>query len=289
MQYFSSSFFADADSSYEEAHYVIFGIPYDGTTSYISGTRDGPKAIREVSYNFETYIPEFDLDMTDIPVKDMGDLEPSSVPEMVVAEVESAVRDFLEDGKFPIMLGGEHSATVGAVRAIKPDCYIVCDAHLDLRDEYGDTPYNHACATRRVLESGVSEIYIIGGRSGPRDEFDLAKEDERIHLYTSDEVRRLGISSVLKTIEERISGKKCYLSIDADAIDCCLTPGLGTPEPFGLTPLDIKEVVDVLGKYASGFDYMEVCPIDAGQTAAVASKIIREFIAVNRMSSEKKY
>jgi len=276
MQYLSHSFFADADASYDSADYVLFGVPYDGTTTYLAGTREGPDAIRRVTRTFETYIPDVDIDLTDIQFADLGNIEPESQPEMVVSQVEDVTRDLVADGKIPILLGGEHSVTAGAIRAIAPECYVVCDAHLDLREEYGGSPYNHACVTRRVADLGTKHIVIIGARSGTREEYEYARS---LHLYTAEDVRARGIAEIIEEVLEIIRGKRTYLSIDADAIDCCLTPGLGTPEPFGITPYDIREVVRKIGPQSCAFDYVEVCPIDAGQTAAVAGKLIREFIA----------
>jgi agmatinase len=279
MPYFSHTSFADADSSYDDARYVIFGVPYDGTTSYRAGTRDGPRAIREVSYNFEAYIADIGIDLSEVPMTDMGDIEPYSLPGDVVEQVRTAVARLNADGKVPIMLGGEHSVTVGAVQALKPDCYVVCDAHLDLRTEYGNTPFNHACVTRRVAEEGVGEIFIVGARSGTEEEYAFARD---LHLFSADEVRRRGIEAVIDDIVSAVGGRSLYLSIDADAIDCCLTPGLGTPEPFGITHWDVRELVRALAPRSLGFDYVEVCPIDAGQTAAVAARIIRDFIGCHR-------
>jgi len=174
------------------------------------------------------------------------------------------------------MLGGEHTATIGAVRAVRPDVYVVCDAHLDLRDELDGTAYSHGCVARRVLDT-VDDVVIIGARSGDAGQFEVAAE--RTRLYTADAVREKGIAAVLGEVLGEFGGRRVYLSIDADAIDCCLTPGLGTPEPFGMTPLDIREVVRTLAPHAVGFDYVEVAPFDAGQTAAVAAQLVREFIA----------
>jgi agmatinase len=268
--------FADADASYEDARYVIFGAPYDGTTSFKPGTRFGPRAIRDLSFNFESYDPSTGIDFCDVPVADLGDLAVSKVPEELVGQVADVAGDIVGDGKIPVMLGGEHTATIGAVRAVRPDVYVVCDAHLDLRDELDGTPYSHGCVTRRVLDT-VEDVVIIGARSGDREQFEVAAE--RTRLYSSDTVREQGIGAVLREVLEDIGDKRIYLSIDADAIDCCLTPGLGTPEPFGMTPLDIREVVRTLAPHAAGFDYVEVAPFDAGQTAAVAAQIVREFIA----------
>ncbi len=280
MQYFTNNLFADADTSYEDARYVIFGVPYDATTSYVAGTRHGPDAIRNVSYNFEQYLPEYHYTLCDAKIHDLGNLEVPSLPGDVVDAVLDVTAEIAADGKIPILLGGEHSVTLGAYRAFRSECFVVCDAHLDLRDEFGNTPYNHACITRRVSEAGAKEIFIIGARSGTEEEYAFAKD---LNLYSADCVRERGIADILKEIVQTIGGRSVYLSIDADAVDCCLTPGLGTPEPFGITPFDLREVIRTIGPLAEAFDYTEVCPIDAGQTAAVAAKLIREFIAVHRI------
>lgn len=280
MENFYHPVFADTSSSYEDSEIIIFGVPYDGTSSYKSGARDGPDAIRAVTYNFETYLPRLDVDLSDFLVCDLGNLEVECLPDLIINQVEDTVRDIAAGGKFPIMIGGEHSVTVGTVRALSPECYIVCDAHLDLREEFGGSIYNHACVTRRVLDLGVKDIFIIGARSGTREEYELVQKDPHLHAYPPEEINARGLDCVLDEIEEKISGKKTYLSIDADAIDCCFTPGLGTPEPFGLRPVDVRDVVERFGRVCCGFDYVEVCPIDNGQTAAVAAKIIRDFIGI---------
>ena len=284
MQYFTNNLFADAETPYDDARYVIFGVPYDGTTSYLAGTRHGPDAIRKVSYNFEQYLPEYQYILSDAKIHDLGNLEVASTPEDVIGAVEGITAQIIADGKIPIVLGGEHSITLGSYRAIRSECFVVCDAHLDLRDEFGGTPYNHACITRRILETGAKEIFIIGARSGTKEEYECAK---RLNFYSADCVRERGISCILDEIVEKIGRKSVYLSIDADAIDCCLTPGLGTPEPFGITHFDIRDVIRTIGPLAEAFDYMEVCPIDAGQTAAVAAKLIREFIAIHRITNQE--
>ncbi|HJJ94257.1 MAG TPA: agmatinase [Methanocorpusculum sp.] len=276
MQSFSTTLFADADAEYSSADYVLFGVPFDGTTSFKAGCRDAPLAIRQVSYNIETYLPFYDLEMTDVSVHDMGDMYVECLPDLMVEQVADAVSDLMKDEKVPIMMGGEHSVTIGAVQTLKPKWYVVCDAHLDMQDEYRGSPFNHDCVTARVSEA-VSNIVIIGARSGCREEFEFAREN--YHLYTADDVEERGIRSVLDEVSALIGDDSLYLSIDADAIDCCLTPGLGTPEPFGLTPKDVRAVIRRLSKNAVGFDYVEVLPNDEGQTAMVAAHMIREFIA----------
>ncbi|MBQ4134949.1 MAG: agmatinase [Methanocorpusculum sp.] len=276
MQSFSTTLFADADAEYSSADYVLFGVPFDGTTSFKAGCRDAPLAIRQVSYNIETYLPFYDLEMTDVSVHDMGDMYVECLPDLMVEQVADAVSDLMKDEKVPIMMGGEHSVTIGAVQTLKPKWYVVCDAHLDMQDEYRGSPFNHDCVTARVSEV-VENIVIIGARSGCKEEFEYAREN--YHLYTADDVEERGIRAVLDEVSELIGDDSLYLSIDADAIDCCLTPGLGTPEPFGLTPKDLRAVIRRLVKNAVGFDYVEVLPNDQGQTAMVAAHMIREFIA----------
>ena len=276
MQSFSTTLFADADAEYSSADYVLFGVPFDGTTSFKAGCRDAPLAIRQVSYNIETYLPFYDLEMTDVSVHDMGDMYVECLPDLMVEQVADAVSDLMKDEKIPVMMGGEHSVTIGAVQTLKPKWYVVCDAHLDMQDEYRGSPFNHDCVTARVSEA-VENIVIIGARSGCKEEFEFAREN--YHLYTADDVEERGIRSVLDEVSELIGDDSLYLSIDADAIDCCMTPGLGTPEPFGLTPKDVRAVIRRLSKNAVGFDYVEVLPNDEGQTAMVAAHMIREFIA----------
>ena len=276
MQSFSTTLFADADAEYSSADYVLFGVPFDGTTSFKAGCRDAPLAIRQVSYNIETYLPFYDLEMTDVSVHDMGDMYVECLPDLMVEQVADAVSDLMKDEKIPVMMGGEHSVTIGAVQTLKPKWYVVCDAHLDMQDEYRGSTFNHDCVTARVSEA-VENIVIIGARSGCKEEFEFAREN--YHLYTADDVEERGIRSVLDEVSELIGDDSLYLSIDADAIDCCMTPGLGTPEPFGLSPKDVRAVIRRLSKNAVGFDYVEVLPNDEGQTAMVAAHMIREFIA----------
>lgn len=275
MQSFSNSLFADAEASYDDARYVIFGVPYDGTTSYRPGTRSAPGAIRAISYNFEPYMPEYGIELTEIPFTDLGDIFPEVDPEEVAAQVEDTVSMIIKDGKVPVMLGGEHSITIGAVRAAMPKWYVVCDAHLDFQEEYRGSRYNHDCVSARVRDLGIENIVIIGARSGSREEFEAAA---RHRLYTADEVHARGISAILEEVKAAIGSDPIYLSIDADAVDSCLTPGLGTPDPFGITHWDLRSAIRALAPHAVAFDYVEVLPNDSEQTAAVAAKMIREFI-----------
>ena len=278
MIHFQNHFFAGCTANYRDARYVIFGVPYDGTTSFKPGTRNGPRAIREMSYNFEAYVPSYNVDLANLPLIDLGDIDCGVLVEDVVTGVQAAVQDIIQDDKVPVMLGGEHSITAGAVKAARPDCFVVCDAHLDLREEFRGTKYNHACTTRRVYEEGIKDIIIIGARSGTEEQFEFARS---LLLFTADEIQKRGMDTVMGEISDALHNKRVYLSIDADVIDCCLTPGLGTPEPFGLTPQDIRKIIAAVAPRAVAFDYVEVCPFDDGQTATVAAQMVREFIAAH--------
>ena len=280
MNVFSRYLFTGSDTPYSDARYVIFGVPFDSTTSFRPGARSGPRAIRELSANFESFVPAFSVDFSDIPVSDLGDLEVSSVPDEMVREVQEAAQEIVQDGKVPVMLGGEHTITAAAARAARPDCYVVCDAHLDLREEFRGTVHNHACTTRLVYDDVTHDVIIVGGRSGTADQFGFAKK--HLTLFTSDFIREKGMGPVLAELGKRTTGKRVYLSIDADAIDCCLTPGLGTPEPFGLSPGHIRDIIHCVAPHSVAFDYTEVCPgFDHGQAATVAGQLVREFIAAH--------
>jgi len=284
MQSFSNSLFADAEASYEDARYVIFGVPYDGTTSYKPGTRFAPNAIRAISYNFEPYMPEYGFELTEIPFTDLGDIYPEADPETVAAQVEDTVSMILGDEKVPVMLGGEHSITIGAVRAAMPEWYVVCDTHLDFQDEYRGSRYNHDCVSARVRDLGIGNIIIIGARSGSREEFEAAAQHR---IYTADDVHDRGINAIIDEVKAAIGNDPIYLSIDADAVDSCLTPGLGTPDPFGITHWDLRAVIRTLAGQAVAFDYVEVLPNDSEQTAAVAAKMIREFIGIREHTARQ--
>lgn len=276
MPTFPKSLFIGAETVYEDATFVILGVPYDGTTSFRPGTRFGPDAIRALSYNFESYLPDLEVDLADVPLADIGDVAPAALPDAVVGQVAEEIGVILRDGKCPVMLGGEHSITIGAVQAARPECFVVCDAHLDLRAEFGGTPCSHACTTRRVYDEVTRDVFVIGARSGTREQYDYA---DRLRIVTADEVFERGIGVICREIADAIGGRTTYLSIDADAIDCCLTPGLGTPEPLGLTPRDIRSVIRTVAPSSMAFDYVEVCPSDAGQAATVGAYMVREFIA----------
>jgi agmatinase len=280
---FNISNFADANADPEEAEFVIVGAPFDATTSFRSGTREGPDAVRRASYNFETYVHRHRIDFRDINVSDLGNLDLGADP----AYARETIRDsfaFIPEKAIPIFIGGEHSIAPPIVAEVARRHgeigVIVLDAHFDLREEYGGTKLSHACASRHILETdGVAGYASIGIRSGDMKEYIYA-EEHGVNYHSSDEVHERGIELVLNDVLKEVGCEEIYLSIDFDAIDPAYAPGVGNPEPFGLSSWDVRHVVECIAPKAVGLDVNEIAPaFDGGQTAALGAKLIREFIA----------
>ncbi|MDD2665377.1 MAG: agmatinase [Methanocellales archaeon] len=276
----STELFADANSEYADADFVIFGVPFDKTSCFRKGSKRASSAIREASYNFETYDPHYDVDLCDVAFCDLGDIDGSVSVDEMLKTTRNVVEGILNDGKIPIMMGGEHSLTYPCIQAFHDIGTVVLDAHLDLRDEYEGCKHSHACVSRRIIEVvGAMNYVSIGIRSGAKEEYDFAKEND-IHFYTMEQIRSEGIAQIVRDAIEYLNTDQIYLSIDADVIDPAYAPAVGNPEPFGMNPIDIKYVLQSLAPYASGFDLVEISPeYDHGQTALLGAKLIREFIA----------
>lgn len=270
-------YFADAEQIFDDARFVIFGVPYDSTSSFRFGSRLAPAEIRKASWNFESFDIFTSIDLSEIPIHDLGNLEveDKSVLEMV-QEVERVSERIIRKGKFPIALGGEHSISIGVVEGLKDAFILVLDAHLDFRERYEDNPYSHACTIRRITDRvGVDNVLAVGIRSAGRDELDDARR-EGLRFMTSRDLRKEGAEGVM----DRISGDKVYISLDFDVIDPSFAPGVSTPEPFGLRPDEVIEIIKGLSDRICGFDLVEVCPAyDTGITSVLAAKIVRMVIS----------
>lgn len=278
--------FADANAPFKGAGYVLLGVPFDATSSFRPGAKFAPNAIREASWNFETFNLEHRVDLSDIEIHDSGNLEDFARVEDMLKEVHTAVDGILENGSFPIVLGGEHSITPGILAALRERQdfgVIVLDAHMDFRDEYLNVRQSHACATRRSSDIvGPEAIVPIGVRSVSRDEVEDIEKNfkDRFHYIDSFEVRRIGMGPAVKRALKWMGKKHIYLSLDTDALDPAYAPGTGTPEPFGLTTWDLREAVQMLAHRLVGFDIVEIAPnYDNGNTAALGARIVREVIA----------
>jgi agmatinase len=276
--------FADANSDYKKARYVICGVPFDGTSSFRTGSRLAPQEMRAASYNFETYSSFFDIDLIDVQIHDAGDLEVASTIDETLEMISVAAEKYVRDGKLPIMLGGEHSLTFPFANACKnkyPDLgFVVLDAHMDLRQEYRGEKNSHACISRHIIENVTQKYASVGIRSGNREEYDYVNENN-IKVFSAEAVFSEGIESVIDDIRKEIKGP-IYLSVDMDALDPAYAPALGTPEPYGLTPRDVREVISCLAPKIVGFDLVEIAPeYDSGGTSILGAKIVRDFIAAS--------
>ena len=280
---------ADANATLEEARFVVIGVPYDATSSYRAGAKEGPAAVRRASYNFETWNLELGADILDIPVHDWGDIEEVFSPDRMVDLVDEAVTEAVAvRGRVPVVIGGEHNATEGAVRAVHrahPDLRVLSlDAHTDFRKEYLGEPRSHACAMRRCSDIvGVAHVAVAGVRSSAAEEQADAQE-LGYALITADQVREMGIRNAVDELLARMGDGPLYLTIDIDSVDPAYAPGVQTPEPWGLTPLDIRHAIDRVAPRVVAFDIMETAPPhDGGQTAALVARLLRHGImAVHR-------
>lgn len=287
--------FADAGAPLKGAGFVILGVPFDATSSFRPGAKFAPNAMREASWNFETFHHQHGIDLSDIAVHDAGNLEDLARVEDMLKEVHTAVDGILDNGSFPIVLGGEHSLTPGVLAAIRERQdfgVVVLDAHMDFRDEYLNLRGSHACATRRSSEIvGPEAIVPIGVRSVSRDELEEIGRDfrGRFRYIDSHEVRRTGMGPAVRKALRWIGKRRCYLSLDTDALDPAYAPGTGTPEPFGLSSWDVLEAVKLLAPRLVGFDIVEIVPnYDNGNTAALGARIVREVIvAVHKARAGK--
>lgn len=271
--------FIACDKEYGEADTVIFGAPFDGTTSYRPGTRFGSKYIRAESYGIETYSPYQEKDLEDLAVFDGGDLDlPFGNTEKVLQMIEEYADSVLADEKMPIMIGGEHLVTLGAVKAALkkyPElCIVHFDAHADLRDEYLGEKLSHACVLRRCHDlTGDGRIFQFGIRSGERAEFLFAKEHTQMNRFDFS-----GLENVCRALKD----KPVYFTIDLDVLDSSVFPGTGTPEAGGVDFNQLVKAVITVGGLTDvvAADINELSPPydPSGVSTAVACKILRELL-----------
>ena len=269
--------FIGADADYAQADVVLFGAPYDSTTSFRPGTRFGPSALRTESFGIETFSPYQDRDLEEVRVHDAGDLElPFGAPEPALAMIEAKAAAILADGKMPVLLGGEHLVSLGAVRAAAkrfPDLHIIhFDAHADLREDYLGNPLSHACVIRSCHDIlGDGRILQFGIRSGTREEFAFMASG---HVVTE--------RHACTTLPQLMlpEGTPVYLTVDMDVLDPSEFPGTGTQEAGGLRFCELLDaVLDVFARFnVVAFDNVELSPpIDpSGRSTALACKFLRE-------------
>lgn len=272
--------FIACDTPYEEAAVVLYGAPFDSTTSFRPGARFGSAAMRHESFGIETYSPYQDKDMEDLSVFDSGDLELCfGSAEQALSDIEDRARKILSDGKFPLLLGGEHLVTLGAVRAVAekyPDLHIIhFDAHADLRDDYLGAKLSHACVIRRCHDIlGDGRIHQFCIRSGEKAEFTFGRAHTDFHPLSFD-----GLSDCVARLKKE--NVPVYLTVDLDCLDPSCFPGTGTPEAGGVTFLQLLDaILTVKDVNLVGADLNELAPMldPSGVSTAAACKVLRELL-----------
>lgn len=271
--------FTEEQMRYDSAAIAILPVPYDGTSTWIKGADRGPEALLDASYNLEFYDIET---RTEVYKRGIATLEPvveSSSPEAMADEVERRMDDILNDGKFPVLIGGEHSVSIGAFRAMArryPGITILqLDAHSDMRDEYEGSSCNHACVMARAKEL-TPNITQVGIRSTAREELHNINPQRMFHAY-----RIAEDCEWQRKVSEQL-GERVYITIDLDVFDPASLPSTGTPEPGGLS---YREVMGLLRRVVSehevvGLDVVELCPNPSAKASDfLAAKLIYQFLS----------
>jgi agmatinase len=269
-------------NDFKEAKYLVIGVPFDKTSSYRPGSRFAPLFIREASMNIELYSFRVDFDGEKLKIYDCGDLTLTGETLEVLNRVGKVINEVLKLNKIPVLIGGEHTITYGAVKALpSSSCIISFDAHFDLRDSYLGEKLCHATFMRRIIEEVDSDkVFEVGVRAACSEEIAYAKNKKIFFLSTFD-LRKLGVKKVAKTLIDNTSSfNNVYLTLDMDVLDPAFAPGVGNPESDGL---DSNFLLNLLTELCNckiiGFDLVEVNPkYDNGSTSILAAKIITEVL-----------
>jgi len=269
--------FPGATDDREAASYVVVGAPLDATTTFQPGTRFGPDQIRKFARSFDDYDHHTDQQFTELGVHDAGAVRPWDDVAAYCEHLGSHLRGVVDDDAVPLVLGGEHTVTVPAIKAVDPDIFVCLDAHLDLRESYDGTEWSHACVTHRALQT-AEEAIIVGARTGSEAEWNRANEAD---------VTAVAPDAVDDWLANppKFDGS-AYLSVDIDAADPGFAPGTGTMEPGGLTPRQLGAAVGAVAPACEGFDVVEVNDRDDGQAATLAAKLVRRFVYEHAAESD---
>jgi len=280
-----SNVFGGVQKPFEKAKYVVFGVPFDVTSTYRTGARFGPNAIREASLNIETFSFRTGVDLEDLLIHDLGDLHVSTSPRKTVGMLTHVVADVLSAGKMPVAVGGEHTITLGVLKGLgsiaKKTAIVSFDAHLDLRREFQGLTLSHTTFMRLINEEvKPAKIFEVGTRAVCREELDYAKK-AGIEFITSLQLRREGPEKTIQNLKEKLAPyERVYLSVDMDVLDPAFAPAVQNPEAGGI---DTNTLIDVLcalcDKRVIGFDVLEIAPVyDQGISAVAAARIMFEVL-----------
>jgi agmatinase len=280
-----SNIFGGIQSPFEKAKYVVFGVPFDVTSTYRTGARFGPNAIRQASLNIETYSFRTGIDVEDLLLHDLGDLHVSTSPKRTVDMLKLVVADLLAAKKTPIAIGGEHTITLGIMKGLGAKAHktalVSFDAHLDLRKEFLGLTLSHTTFMRLINEDvKPAKIIEVGTRAVCKEELAYA-EKSGINFFTSQQIRKEGVAQIIQRLKEELAPyEKLYLTIDMDVLDPAYAPAVQNPEPEGI---ETHTLVDILcglcDRRVVGFDVLEVAPAyDQGTSAINAAKVIFEML-----------
>ncbi len=280
-----SNVFSGFDKPFEKADYVVLGVPFDVTSTYRTGARFMPAAVRQASLNIETYSFRTGLDVEDLKLHDLGDLHVSTDTETTLERVELAIKSTLKAGKMPVTIGGEHTVTLGIMRGLaakaRKTAVVSFDAHLDLRDEFMDLRLSHTTFMRRTSESvKPAAIFELGTRAVCKEELTYAKS-AGIDFFTAQQIRKEGTPQTISRLMKKLAKyDNLYVSVDMDFLDPAYAPAVQNPETDGLDPACLLDILGAIcDKRVVGFDLLEISPsYDQGVSAAVAAKVIFEML-----------
>jgi len=291
-----TNFFSGIQRSFEKADYVVFGVPFDVTSTYRTGARFGPNAIRQASLNIETYSFRSGIDVEDLNLHDLGDLSVSTDPKKTIDRLKLVVEDIARSGKIPIVLGGEHTITLGIMKGFgvkaQKTVLVSFDAHLDLRKEFLGVKLSHTTFMRCINnEVKPAKIVEIGTRAVCREELAYAKKSE-IDFITAQQIRKEGSEQIIKRLKEKLAPyENVYLSVDMDVLDPAYAPAVQNPESGGLETHTLLEILCALcEKRVIGFDVLEVAPnYDQGTSAISAAKVLFEVLCQLEKARKKQF
>jgi len=268
----------------DKAKAVIAQVPYDSTTSYKGGTREGPHAMISASRKLEAYDIELGVETAaKIGIHTLDEMQPcADSPKETVNRVEDLIEEIVGKKKFPVMFGGEHTISTGAVRAIKrkyPDISVLqIDAHADLRDRFDDSMYSHACVMRRIREE-VDKVVQVGIRSTSSEEMKFIEEEGiEKSIQWGDSIDR---GDALRGLSDNV-----YITVDLDGLDPSIMPGVGTPEPGGLNWPEVMNLLHSVceRKNIVGFDIVELCPIPgSNRSEFLAAKLAYKLLGYSML------
>lgn len=287
----SSPVFSGYQRAFDESNYAILGVPLDVTSTYRTGARFAPLAIREASLNIETYSFRSGIDVEVLKIHDLGDLHVSGEVEETIRRLEMVAGELLATRKIPVFIGGEHTITLGVMRAIGESAAIISfDAHLDLRNEYMGLTTSHTTFMRRIHEQ-VRPIQIIeiGTRAVCTEELEYA-EKSGIHFIANHQLLNDGVEKTLRTIRKLLADcKQIHVTADMDVLDPAFAPGVQNPEPDGLTMSTFLNLLcGLCDQRVVALDLVEAAPnYDNGTTAICAAKTLFEALCrIEKMKSK---